>query len=275
MHELAHDLDRQSARQQGLAGYRSDNAARSGAGRTGASGAGGRVAASLQALTEELSEPPRGARPRSDRPAEIFATRVDWFVASALARHGVSSGFLSAVQDELLTGHVVHPERLRSAGRSRSLLTALEGMTTVAPFAALEQFPSIQTLLRWTLSGSVDRRVAIDLVRGEARSSVPDRLIGAGSCDAEMSDRAQLVRLGAESRARGWLRLRALAAAEPDRPAWARSMLGQGPWLEQLAEQRIAALRDHVLVQLATGDKLPTGLAAHATPLAAEARCVF
>jgi len=274
IHELAHELDRQSARQLGLAGYRSDNVARAGTGRAGAmAGGGGRVGASLQALTYELSEPPRDLRPRSDRPAEIFATRVDWFVAQALARQGVSSGFLTAVQDELLTGHVVHPERLRSTGRTRSLITALEGMTTVAPFAALEQEPSVQTLLRWALSDPLDRRVAGDIVRGDTRVWAPNRLIGAPSCDSEVSGRAALVRLVAETRARGWLRQRARWAAELERPAWARSVLGQAPWSEETARQRISELRDYILVELATTADLRAGLAAHVAPVALEARC--
>lgn len=275
IHELAHDLDRQSARKLGLAGYRSDNVARAGTGRTGAiAGAGGRVSASLQALTRELSEPPRGGRPRADRPAEIFATRVDWFVASALARQGISSGFLSAVQDELLTGHVVHQERLRSAGRTRSLLTALEGMTTVAPFASIEREPSAETLLHWALSGPVDRRSAGNVVRGETRGWTPNRLLGARSCDADVRGRAALLRMVAETRARGWLRQRARSAGQLERPAWARSMLGQAPWSEETAQQRTAELRDFILVELATSAELRAGLAAHAAPLALEALCV-
>lgn len=271
-HELAHDLDRQSAEEHGLAGYQSDIVARDGTPQNGRGGASDRLAASLRALTEELSEVPRATGATVERPAEIFATRVDWFVANALAREGISSGFLSAVQDELLTGHVVHPERLRSSGRSRSLLNALEEMTEVSSFAAADEEPSVQTLLRWSLAGPVDRRVAADVLRG-TRAWMPARLIGERSCDEEVSGRVMLVRMAAESRARGWLRLRARWTAEAERPAWARATLRQSPWSDAAAEQRVAQLRDYILVELASGATLPAGLGAYAAPLAGRARC--
>jgi hypothetical protein len=273
-HELAHDLDRQSAQQQGLVGYGSDIAARSGARRTGRPGGpNGRLAASLRALTEELSDASRSARASADRPAEIFATRVDWFVAHALARQGISSGFLTAVQDELLTGHVVHPARLSNSGRTRSLLTALQEMTTVAPFAAEDQEPSVQALLRWALVGPVDRRIAAEIVRGESRAWMSPRLIGSRSCDEGVSGRAVLVGMAAESRARGWLRVRARRTADVDRPAWARSTLRLAPWSEAAAAQRVARLRDYFLVGLSASDELPVGLTAYGAPLAVRARC--
>jgi hypothetical protein len=271
-HELAHDLDRQSALQDALVGYRSDIVARVGAKAVGRNAsANDRFAASLRALTEELSELPN-PRVSAERPAEIFATRVDWLVASSLAREGISSGFLSAVQDELLTGHVVHPHRLRSSGRSRSLLTALEGMTTVAPFVAHDEEPSAQTLLRWSLAGPVDRRVAGDIVRAEALAWAPPRLMAVGSC-AHGSTRVSLIRMAAESRARGWLRLRARWTSDTARSAWARSVLRQIPWAEDVAEQRVAQLSDYILVELSSAGQLPTGLGGYAAPLAAQARC--
>lgn len=272
-HELAHDLDRQSAEERGLAGYQSDIVARDGTTQSGrGAGANDRLAASLRALTEELSEAPRATRVTAERPAEIFATRVDWFVANALAREGISSGFLSAVQDELLTGHVVHPERLRSSGRSRSLLNALEEMTVVSSFAAEDHEPSVQTLLRWSLTGPVDRRVAADVLRG-TRAWMPARLIGEGSCVQDVGARVMLVRMAAESRARGWLRQRARWTAEADRPAWARAALRQAPWSDAAAEQRVAELRDYILVELGSSAVLPAGLGAYAAPLAGLALC--
>jgi hypothetical protein len=272
-HELAHDLDRQSALQQGLPGYRSDLVARAEAKDRRGNDASSRLAASLRALTEELSELPRAVSTTAERPAEIFATRVDWFIASGLARQGISSGFLSAVQDELLTGHVVHPERLRSSGRSRSLATALEAMTSVAPSALQELEPSAQTLLRWSLAGPVDRRVAAEILRDVSPAWTPTRLIGKPSCEEDLSTRATLVRMAAESRARGWLRLRARWTIEVERPAWARSTLRQGPWNTAIADQRITQLRDYILVELASSSELPAGLSAYAASLAAEAGC--
>jgi hypothetical protein len=227
----------------------------------------------LLALTEETAETPRTARATVERPAEIFATRVDWFVASTLAARGISNGFLSGVQDELLTGHVVHPERLRTSSRSRSLLTALEGMTTVAPFAARDQEPSVQTLLRWSLAGIVERRAAAEILRGESHAWMPARLVGERACADDEDGRVTLIRMAAESRARGWLRLRARWTADKDRAAWARSTLRQAPWSDAAAERRVAALRDYILITLASEESLPAGLDAYAAPLAMRARC--
>lgn len=277
LHELAHELDRQSAVQVGLAGYRSDAEARGDIRKSSrASGTSSeRVAASLRALTEETTGLPRALK-GSERPAEIFATRVDWFVTQALARQGVLNGFLSGVQDEVLTGHVVHPERLRTSGRSRSLLDALEGMTSVSARALVEHEPTIQTVLRWSLSAPVDRNAAASIVRGREQLWQTGPLVVAGMCeqaDDDVHGRIALVRLAAESRARGWLRQRARWIAEAERPVWARAMLGQAPWTPQAAEQRVAELGDHVLMQLASGVELPAGLSAYAATLAAQARC--
>ena len=148
-HEIAHDLDRRSAQQQGLAGYRSDIVARENStpgGRVAAvPGAEGRLAASLLALTEEAPETRRAVPPTSERPAEIFATGVDWFVARQLAVAGISNGFLSGVEDELLTGHVVHPDRLRTSNRSRSK----------SRVSAVRAARIVQGLLNFTLLASM------------------------------------------------------------------------------------------------------------------------
>ena len=273
MHELAHDLDRQQALLLGHAGYRSDFVARqtvTGPGRTATSNA--RLAASLRALTEEIREVPT-SKASAERPAEIFATRVDWFVARALASLGRTSGFLTAVQDELLTGHVVHPARLRSAGRSRSLVTALEGMTPVASFAVEEVRPTAQSLLRWALAGPLDRGTAADLTRAPRHSWDATTLMGVAECDTRGSEQATLIRMAAESRARGWLRARARWTDEARRAGWAQAALGQGPWNEAAFEDRAARVRDHLLVELVAGSALPAGVAAYALPLAARARC--
>jgi hypothetical protein len=211
-----------------------------------------------------------------ERPAEIFATRVDWFVTQSLARQGILNGFLSGVQDEQLTGHVVHPERLRTTTRSRSLLDALEGMTSVSSRALEPQQPSIQTVLRWSLAAPVDRGTAATIVRGREDVWEAGPLVVAGMCEVPDDDadgRVALVRLAAESRARGWLRLRARWIAEAERPVWARAMLGQAPWTSEASQQRIAELSDHVLMQLASGVELPAGLSAYAANFAAQARC--
>jgi hypothetical protein len=277
LHELAHELDRQSAVEAGLPGYRSDAEARAEARKSSRStgNSAERVAASLRALAEETTGLTRATK-ASERPAEIFATRVDWFVTQSLARQGILNGYLSGVQDEQLTGHVVHPERLRTTTRSRSLLDALEGMTSVATRALQEQEPSIQTVLRWSLAAPVDRGAAASIVRGRDDLWEAGPLVVAGMCedpDDDVHGRVALVRLAAESRARGWLRQRARWMAEAERPVWARAMLGQAPWTGEASAQRIAELSDHVLMQLASGVELPAGLSAYAANFAAQARC--
>lgn len=272
-HELAHDLDRLQALAQGHVGYRSDFVARSDVkARSRSVFSNTKVAASWRALSEELAEMPRTAG--ADRPAEVFATRVDWFVAQALASQGLSSGFLTAVQDELLTGHAVHPERLRPSGSSRSLATALEGMIAVAPFAVQEREPSAYALLRWSVMGTVDRNVAMELVRGATHVWTPPSLVGGGlACQQRDANRATLVRMAAESRARGWLRTRPRWNADAQRPVWTRALAGQGPWSPAIIERRVAQLRDWILVDLASTTALSAGLPAYGARLATRAIC--
>lgn len=260
-HEIAHDLDRQIAIQQGRAGYWSDAANRSDA---KARGSAVRVAASLRALTEEAAMSIAG-KTATDRPAEIFATRVDWFVAQALARRGLSSGFLSAAQDEMLTGHVLHPERLRGAGRTRSLLTALEGMTTVAGFARAEPEPSAYSLMQLVLRSSVERTA----VRGN-RNLIS---LSAVACDDAPDGVAGLVRLAAESRARGIVRARAEAISPDRRPAWARAIMGEAPWSMAAADGRVDALTAELLGQLATPGLQQAGAGARIAAVLRDARC--
>ena len=267
-HEVAHDLDRQSALRQGHPGYRSDYVARNGARERGR--ASGSVGASLRALTEETGTSPRGGA--GERPAEIFATQVDWFVARALASRGVSNGFLTGVQDELLTGHVVHPERLHANTRAIPLVAALQGMTVVAPFALEQQEPGMEALMRWALAGPVDRRIGADIISGATHAWDPPALVADGAC-ARDDAAVQLVRMAAESRARGWIRSRARSGGNPAREGWAGAASALPPWSSEPMDLRVRQLRDHILDALATGTDLPSGITARGAPLAARARC--
>jgi hypothetical protein len=115
--------------------------------------------------------------------------------------------------------------------------------------------------------------VAADILRGESRAWMPVRLLGERSCDETANDRVRLLRMAAESRARGWLRLRARWTAEADRASWARATLHQAPWSPRMAERRVAELRDYILVELGADALVPVGLGAYAAPLAARALC--
>jgi hypothetical protein len=263
-HELAHDLDRQVSIQQGRAGYWSDAVTRAPGGQV--RGSANRVAASLRTLTGEITSGRAGSAP--DRPAEIFATRVDWFVAQSLARQGISSGFLSAVQDEMLTGHVLHPERLRGADRSRSLLTALEGMTTIAPVARSESEPTAYALMQYVLRTPLDRRL------GRTANGGAVTLLGAASlCDATPRGTVGLLRLAAESRARGMVRGRAESIAPDRRPIWAQEALGGGPWSGAAAASRVESLASELLGQLTVPGLLQAGIGSRASTLLRSAPC--
>lgn len=263
-HEVAHDLDRQVSEMLGRHGYWSDAANRSPDGKL--RGPASRVAASLRAMTEETAD---GRRDRevNDRPAEIFATRVDWFVSHALARRGRSSGFLSAVQDELITGHVLHPERLRGAARSRSLLTALEGMTTVASFARVEAEPTAYAMLQHVLRAPVERRGQ----RPQAAWSMP--ALANAQCSAASEGHAGLLMLAAESRARGIMRGRAEAMSPERRPAWARAAMGEAPWATTALAEQVADVAGQLRAQLANPGLMQGGVGSRVDALIGSARC--
>lgn len=127
-HELAHDLDYQVAvRTLGRRGeYSTDQAVRE---------QRGTLAASLRGLTSArlvAPGPENQFRPsHAQRPTEVFAASVDWFVAAGLARQGRLNGYLSSVQDELFTGfaEVRPPDANGDAGEAT--VAVLAEMTTL------------------------------------------------------------------------------------------------------------------------------------------------
>ena len=129
-HELAHDLDWQTAsRRFGRRGeYSTDQAVRE---------RRGRLAASVRGLTTATLVPPgpdNQFRPsHAQRPTEVFASSVDWFVTASLASMGRVNGYLSSVQDEAITGFsdVRPPDAHGDAGAAT--LDVLAEMTTLPP----------------------------------------------------------------------------------------------------------------------------------------------
>lgn len=127
-HEVAHDLDWQVAlrRYRVRGDYASDRATRS---------RNDRLAMHLRDLASGLLEAPRPGEPavHATRPAEVFARSIDWFVAVALAENGRSNGYLSSVQDDILTGYgtVKAPDVSGSAGDA--LMTILDEVAPVYP----------------------------------------------------------------------------------------------------------------------------------------------
>ncbi|AHG88713.1 hypothetical protein J421_1176 [Gemmatirosa kalamazoonensis] len=249
-HELAHDLDWQTARTRlAVRGtYSTDRLVRT-------QGNGGTLAVAVRGLTAARPRnAPAGSGGSPERPAELFARGVDWYVATALAAAGRSNGALSAVQDEALAGYagVVPPEA--GDGVADALVRLLGDMTVVPPVSR-DRF-----LARWGMTGAPS---ALSLVRstwstmpwwGTERAIRSFGLTMPLSCVTEPAAKATagtwrsaLLGAAAESRARGMLRSRGRQWAAPARWSWeARSTLG-GPWNPALGDSAVARTRDALL----------------------------
>jgi hypothetical protein len=253
-HEIAHDLDWQMGRQRyGRRGsYGTDVVVRE---------QNGRLAASLRGLTSARLIPPAGAsgaRPPDEvRPAEVFARTLDWFVAIALAREGRVNGYLSAVQDEVLSGHVAVLPRDVGGWSAEALAGVLEEMTLVGA-------PLREWLLAHWGAGRVRRPYALarEIIaaprarrlevwfRPEATPDVWTPRCSPSPYDSPSTARAGLAALAAEARARGALRSRAERFKDSDRPAWAESILGRGPWSPRLGEEAVRRAAAMILVRV-------------------------
>jgi hypothetical protein len=224
-HELSHDLDWQAARRLFAdgTGYSTDRAMRERSGPLASSVRGLAAARIPRSFTGSASG--NG----TSRPAELFARGTDWFVATALAQQGRSNGFLTVVQDGLLTGYAAgSPAALGLAG-TQSLLTAIGEMTYVpdsirAGFAAQWSDPRyidpallvrrvVETPMMYR--GAWSRQPAVGALLASTRPT---------ACIADRSDeieaRERLLALAIDARARGVaarrLRARPLIAASAD-----------------------------------------------------------
>jgi hypothetical protein len=129
-HEVAHDLDWQVARRRYRVrgDYASDLAVRQQQDRL-AVWVNTLSAASLGAFTSAAERSEAHWR----RPAEIFARSMDWFVAVSLASDGRMNGYLSSVQDDVLTGYgTVRPPDVTGAA-GNALLSILDEVAPVYP----------------------------------------------------------------------------------------------------------------------------------------------
>lgn len=150
-HEIAHDLDWQTAlrRYQVRGDYGTDRAVRLADERLA------RVLRGLTAASLSAAETPEHLRAHASRPAEVFARSVDWFVAVALARDGRSNGYLSSVQDDVLTGYgtVTPPDVTGGAGQS--LMALLDEVAPVYPATRrwfLESYGRVRPLSAYDLT---------------------------------------------------------------------------------------------------------------------------
>jgi hypothetical protein len=207
-HELSHDLDWQAARRLFAdgTGYSTDRAMHESSGLLASSVRG--LAAARLPRSFNGSAPGTG----TNRPAELFARGTDWFVATALAQQGRSNGFLSVVQDGLLTGYAAGSPAALGLSGTESLLTAIGEMTYLpdssrANFAAQWSDPRLidpSLLVRRVLETPVmfrrawSRQPAVGALLSSTRPTV---------CVAERSDeireRERLLTMAIDARARG------------------------------------------------------------------------
>ncbi|MBK8247791.1 MAG: hypothetical protein IPK85_10395 [Gemmatimonadetes bacterium] len=124
-HELAHDLDWQAARRRygATASYRTDRSVR-------------QYRDGLAAPIDRMSANGNAGRQRTpsseSRPTEVFARSVDWLVAQALAQRGVMNGYLSAAQDEWLTGYASATAPRRDTPEPDGTMAALHEIADVS-----------------------------------------------------------------------------------------------------------------------------------------------
>lgn len=261
-HEFAHDLDWQAARRlyPRAGGYSTDHAFVD---------QRGPLATSLRGLAAARFAAPygEGSATMTQRPAELFARDADWFVAVSLANEGRVDGYLSAVQDALLTGYAAASPRDLLSGGGRALLDAIQAMTYVAD-PVREQF-----LERWTQPGGLDpylvvRRVLdIPLPRhgglwAAATNDLPIVTVGGGAklCSPsdeiwspEIRSRQMLLQLALDARSRGVVLRWARWIPDAHRPAWALSALGSAPWSAEEGERMVRKVRALLATQLESG----------------------
>ncbi|HET7553204.1 MAG TPA: hypothetical protein VFK04_18065 [Gemmatimonadaceae bacterium] len=243
-HEIAHDIDWQAARTRyAVRGdYATDLAVRD--------KRRSRLAASmrgLRAASPVVAEDGLAGSARSARPTEVFARGLDWFVAVSLAHEGRIDGYLSSVQDDLLTGYVTvtPPDVTGQAGSA--LVGVLDDvappgpglrdwfLTRYGPQRSLTPYD----LVRRVLEAPLDSEPAADsasvetlerLVRPVARARDEVlALVDAGSCrpgeardDREIVEaRRRLVEFAAKARATGIMRERGSVIAAPETWRWA------------------------------------------------------
>lgn len=269
-HEIAHDVDWQVARARydRRAGYSTDFAVRE---------QRGRLAANLSGLTTARLVPPipeNGFRPpSSQRPAEVFARSVDWFVAASLAGEGRMNGYLSGMQDARVAAGSVGTTSAITGDAGETLLDVIEDMTTVAEPAR-----------EWFLDhyGRGRPHELVDIVRRVLAVPLPDRGWGTGASGArggpfamstpliddpsllaraepcpprDKQDAARAARereletLSAEARARGALREQRRANRIWNR-AWPERALDGAPWRPEFGEEFVRTTRDAILRRL-------------------------
>lgn len=266
-HEFAHDLDWQAARRRyGVSvGYRTDRAVRQQS--DWLAGAVRRMASAARSTGDTLAR-----EGTTERPTEVFARNVDWFVSAALARDARMNGYLSAAQDPVLTGYAsaTTPEAARDAGEAT--LRALDGISPPSPKLRLwfdDRFgggrrmtvhESVRRVLETPLEASEFRRydassfagvdAAVSLLRTVPATSsgwacLLDVLSGHG---ADRDALRAVTQYAAESRARGVVEHWAgMSERFGVRAPWRMRALEGAPWSPDIREQLTREIRDAIL----------------------------
>jgi hypothetical protein len=265
-HELSHDLDWQTARRMYAngRGYSTDRAMEDRRGALGESVRGLAEARVIRGLG------PGGgptAPAHNDRPAELFARSVDWYVSSTLAMQGRSNGFLTAVQDPMLPGYAAGAPAVVGTAGAESLLGALAQMTFI-PDSARDAFESQWSdpaiidptlLVRRVLDTPLSWRVVWQQLARSPNTQANASMLGAPSMalcatgkSPEAAARDRLLVLAIDARARGAAIRRARYYPSSLRGEWARGLLATPPWRTDVGESVIDALRSSVVNELSS-----------------------
>ncbi len=237
----------------------------------------------LRGLTAaSLTDPVPDPASHAGRPAEVFARSVDWFVAVALARDGRLNGYLSSVQDDVLTGYgtVTPPDVTGTAGQA--LMGLLDEVAPVYPetrrwflgsYGRLRA-PTAYDLVRRLVEPPLDpapsgagvergpARLSVALDRLDALEEVRDSVLALvdGSCRAVGYDngataaRRRLIRLVTEARARSIALDAAYDVAGRDAREWLAARL-EGRTRDPAPAEAVVALLDTLVERVdALGD---------------------
>jgi hypothetical protein len=263
-HELSHDLDWQTARRMYAngRGYSTDRAMGDRSGALGESVRGLAEARVIRGLGGGPSAPAH-----NDRPAELFARSVDWYVSSTLAMQGRSNGFLTAVQDPMLPGYAAGAPAVVGTAGAESLLGALAQMTFI-PDSARDAFESQWSdpaiidptlLVRRVLDTPLSWRVVWQQLARSPNTQANASMLGAPSMalcatgkSPEAAARDRLLVLAIDARARGAAIRRARYYPSSLRGEWARGLLATPPWRTDVGESVIDALRSSVVNELSS-----------------------
>jgi hypothetical protein len=292
-HEITHDIDWQVAlkRYHVRGDYASDRAVQASTG-AGSNGEGDRLALRMADLAAGanpmLRVSPRLAE-HAKRPTEILARNVDFLVTAALAERGRTDGYLSSVQDELLTGYgtVRAPELTGIA--ADALVTSLDQIAPVVPDTRdwfLRNYGSGRTLRSYDLvrrvietelprsAGVAPAAIAPDRAVFERIAharSLGDRAIDQWTCrmpdgaagNALEEARRTVVREAAIARAKGYAIRRARALLGQDAGRWVAGQLNGAPWhVSSVTPEKEAYLRELVDgVSTVAGPPIPRGRA--------------